>query len=92
MEANEPDTQAVGVVFDFDPGRSKAAKIRYLSANKEALRIAIKLFNHPNEQFTPSIRQSEPGVIEILVTLDNPESVPIFIFTLYAALGHGIFP
>jgi len=90
MAANEPDTQAVGIVFDFDPGRSKAAKIRYLSASKKALRIATKLFNHPNEQFTPSIRQAGPGVIEILVTFDNPGSV-MFIFILYGALGHGVY-
>lgn len=91
MAANEPDTQAVGIVFDFDPSRSKAAKIKYLSANKEALSIAIKLLSQPDEGFTPRIQQSEPGVIEILVTFDNPVSVSLFLLVLYGALGHGTY-
>jgi hypothetical protein len=85
-----PDTQAVGIVFDFDPPRSKAAKIKYLSANKEALSIATRIFNHPDDGFTPRIQQAEPGVIEILVTFDNPGSA-MFIFVLYGALGHGVY-
>lgn len=36
--ANWPDTQAIGIVFDFDPARSKIATVRYLSRSEKGLK------------------------------------------------------
>lgn len=87
--ANWPDTQAVGIVFDFDPIRSKVAKIKYLSANKDALQLFSK--EHSTEDFKPRIQQSAPGVIEMRISFDNPEVVWMFLLILRGVLGHGMY-
>jgi len=91
MAANWPDTEAVGIVFNFDPNRSKAATIKYLSQNTEALKLFTKDHVQPGEGFKPVIRQSEAGVIEMVVSLDEPDGIPFFLLLLFSFLGHAIY-
>ena len=90
MAANWPDTQAVGVTFDFDPDRSKAGKIKYLSANKDALQVFSKLQEKTGIEWR--IHQSESGVIEMVTSLNDEEHASLFLMSLLAMLGHGIYP
>jgi hypothetical protein len=91
MAANVPDTQAIGVVFEFDPNRSMGATVKYLSSNKEALKIAMKLFSRPDEGFTPKIKQAQPHVVEGLVSLNNSNAIAMFMLILRGVLGHAIY-
>lgn len=88
---NWPDTQALGIVFDFDPERSRVTTVKYLSANKDALKLFTDEHIHPDEGFKPVIRQSEAGVIEMLVSLDDQEGVSMFLLILFSLLGHATY-
>lgn len=97
------DDQAVGVVFEFDPSRSEVATIKYLSGNKDALKLWTEnedgLVDSVNssrgddedDEYAPALRERKPGVVEILFTLNKQGSVDIFIWTLMAQLGHFTF-
>ncbi|MEW6209712.1 MAG: hypothetical protein AB1631_15190 [Acidobacteriota bacterium] len=83
------DKEAVGVVFDFDSGRSKVARIRYISGNKDALKLYTD--GDQVESYRPTIRELEPGVVELLFSLDNQEVAVVFLMSLMWHLGHGVF-
>ena len=89
---NVPDKQAVGLVVTYDPRRSRRALVRYLSANRNAVRIAAKLWDQSSGGLKPQIRRGAPGVVEISVA-DNSgsRSLYMFQFVLMAALGHGCY-
>ena len=88
--ANWPDTQAVGIVFDLDPDRSPLATVKYLSANKDARKLFAD--EHSKDQeFKPVIRENEPGVVEMLVPLDNLHWSGMFLFVLTCLLGHCVY-
>lgn len=89
--ANWPDTEAIGIVFEFDRGRSRVPTFKYLSANKDALALFTAAHTHPTEEFRPAFRQSAPGEIEMVVSLDDPEVVPIFLLVLFGLFGHATY-
>jgi len=92
--ANWIDTQAVGIVFDFDPHSSKVATVRYLSQSGDALKIfsdELMKASQPGQDPNPLIRLKEPGVVEMLVSLDAKEQVGMFLFVLLGLLGHAVY-
>jgi hypothetical protein len=91
LEANWPDTEAVGIVFNWDPGQSKFATIKYLSGNKDALRLFADQYAKIEEGFKPVIRLAEPGVVEMVVNLAERDESPLFLFVLLGLLGHAIY-
>ena len=90
LEANWPDTEAVGIVFNLDPSQSKSATIKYLSGNKDALRLFTDA-HAKIEGFKPVIRLAEPGVVEMVVNLGNPDESPAFLLVLLGLLGQAVY-
>ena len=93
--ANWPDTQAIGIVFEFDPALSKVATVRYFSRNEKGLKAFsddMKKASYPGQDFNPQFRQTKPGVVEMSVSIDEKnQQVGIFLFVLLILLGHGVF-
>jgi hypothetical protein len=89
--ANWPDTEAVGIVFEFDPSRSKVATIKYLSGNKEALKLFTDEHAEIDQSFRPVIRQAEAGVVELVLSPGTGEEAGVFLLVLFALLGHAIY-
>ena len=84
------DAEAIGVVYSFDRAETMA-HVRYLSRNENAREIVRKLWVNPAEGLTPEIVQTEPGIVDISVSLKSEKTAAIFFFVLYLALGHGIY-
>ena len=101
--ANWPDTEAVGIVFDYDPARSKVAAVRYLSRNQKGLKSfsdTIKKASYPGQDFKPHFNETNPGIIEMTVSLDldhatsnasENEQAGIFLIVLLMLFGHGVY-
>jgi hypothetical protein len=89
--ANWPDKQAVGIVFELDPSRSPVATLYYLSANQSARKIFADTQAKVDRGFKPEFRESEPGVIEMRFSLDDPKRSGMFLFVLLFLLGHGVY-
>ena len=92
--ANWPDAQAVGIVFEFDPGRFARAQVRYLSQNENALKLfydEMTSASAPGQDFKPKIHQKEPGVIEMQVLLEDRDQTAMFLFVLWTLFGHAIY-
>lgn len=89
--ANIRDTEAVGIVFYFDPSRSKVAMVKQLTNNKDAAKLLARQRLPMHLGFKPVIRLAEPGVIEMVVPLDDPEEGSMFLFVLLGLLGHGTY-
>lgn len=89
--ANHPDLDAIGLTFSYDPGKEKSAKVRYLSASKDATLIVAGGWTHTGEGLTPKIRMLEKGVVEITAELNNARTIQIYMLVLLGHLGHGIY-
>ena len=89
--ANWPDTEAVGIVFNFDPDRSKVVTVKYLSGNKDALKIFSDEHTKIGQGFKPVIRLREPGVVEMLLSFDSEDEVGISVLVLFRLLGRGVY-
>jgi hypothetical protein len=92
--ASWPDTQAIGIVFDFDPARSKVATVRYLSRTEKGLRSfsdEMKKASYPGQDFKPQFHQPELGIVEMAVSLVENEQAGMFLFVLLMLLGHGVY-
>jgi hypothetical protein len=89
--ANWPDTEAVGIVLDFDPGRSKVVTVAYLSGNKDALKLFSDQHTKIGQGFKPVIRLREPGVVEMMLSFDSEDEVGISLLVLFSLLGHGVY-
>ena len=89
--ANWPDTKAVGIVFAFDPASSKVATVKYLSDNKDALKLFSDEHLKIGQGFNPVIRQTTDGVVEMKVSLTDDEGSSMFLMVLFALLGHAVF-
>jgi hypothetical protein len=88
------DPKAVGLTFSFTPGKKPGGKdsprIKYLSANENAEKIATKAWTYFDQpKWRPTVQKSGPGVVEITVSFDQEQS-PEFLFLLLFHLGHGI--
>lgn len=90
--ANQPDDQAIGVVFAFDPNDGRTATVTYLSNNESMLEI-FKRSQHPEEvpALVPSFKQLGKGVAQASFQLSEAESVAYFFLILETALGHGTY-
>jgi hypothetical protein len=91
------DDQAIGIVFNFEPGPYRAANIVYLSGDK-AILPEVKQRFFPSEADPEStkdlhvqFRQLSPGVVQSSYMLAHSESVFFFLFVLMAAVGHGVY-
>jgi hypothetical protein len=93
--ANVPDDRAVGFVFTFDAGKSDLARLRYLSANENALEIAGAAWTYAEEGIKPEVRHVEPGVVEMSLSLKGPvgrdSPASMFLLLLLQALGHAVY-
>lgn len=88
---NWPDKQAIGIVFELDPRRSNLATVRYLSANKGALKLVTDYQAKVGPEFKPVIQQNGDGPIEMLVSLDESVEAGMLFFVLSWLFGHGIY-
>jgi hypothetical protein len=89
--ANWPDREALGIVFDFDPNRSGLLRVRYLSQNKDALNLFSDKHAKIGQGFKPTISLLEPGVVEMMLSVDSDGEVGMSLFVLFALLGHGVY-
>lgn len=90
--ASWADEQAVGIVLEFDPDRSKAAvTVKYLSANKDALKVFSDEHTKIGQGFKPVIRLLEPGVVEMIVPFDGKDAGGISLLVLFTLLGHSVY-
>jgi hypothetical protein len=89
--ANAPDMQAIGLTFTYNPKGNNEARIKYLSANKEAAKIADKYWNPDSYELNAKVSTREAGIVEIIVNPDNPDVISIFLLVLLAAFGHAIY-
>lgn len=89
--ANWPDTKALGIVFDFDPRRSNPAIVRYLSENKDALKLFNDHHKAMEQGFNPVIRKNADGVVEMVMPLHDEEGVSMSLLVLQALFGHAIY-
>ncbi|OGX34213.1 MAG: hypothetical protein A3I43_01405 [Omnitrophica WOR_2 bacterium RIFCSPLOWO2_02_FULL_50_19] len=90
------DNKAVGLVFSFDPRRSKMAKVKHLSENENADKIVAAWWTPSSEtgpfrKVKPSVGLLKPGVVQVEVDVTDPETATDFFFVLFGALGHGIY-
>jgi len=89
------DPQAIGLTFSFDPDKSKAATITYLSRDETSLqRIKREYFaeHGPAEtQMHIQYREVEPGALEGIYNIEQLETADAFAFVLEGLLGHGIY-
>jgi hypothetical protein len=94
--ANTPDDRAVGLVFTFDTGQRGAARVRYLSGNRDALALVDGAWRAEAEGVKPEVRQAAPGVVELSLPLkeaagrDSPSGL-YFELLLLQALGHAVY-
>jgi hypothetical protein len=90
--ANWPDTEAVGIVFDYDPARSKVAAVRYFSQKDlKSFSDIMKKASYPGQDFNPHFNETNPGIIEMTVSLDENEQAGMFLFVLLMLFGHGVY-
>ena len=90
-----PDKEATGLLFWVDPANRNNAKIKCLSANKNALAMAQGYWDYPETRFTRKIQQEAPGIVDVSIATENPDGerdVAGFLFLLLNALGHGACP
>jgi hypothetical protein len=91
-ELNDP--RAVGLVFTFDPGvkpgGKRMPKVKYLSANKNARKIASKAWTYFDKPtWRPTVEQKGAGVVDITAELNDRQAAE-FLFLLLFHLGHAI--
>ncbi len=93
--AMNADDQAIGLTFSFDPRKSNAATITYLSGNENGLRsFQEKYFRERSPaatQMHAQYREVDAAAIEGSYDVDQIESADYFLFVLEALLGHAIY-
>jgi len=90
------DNKAIGLVFSFDPRRSKMAKVKHLSENENADKIVTAWWTPSSEtgpfrKVRPSICLLKPGVVQVEVNVTDLETATDFFFVLFWFLGHGVY-
>jgi hypothetical protein len=91
----KPDEEAIGLAFSFDPDKSKAATVTYLSGDEITLQTIQKsLFNERESgvrEMHAQYREVQRGVLEGTYNIEQVESAQYFVFVLEALLGHAIY-
>ena len=91
-----PDEKAIGLTFNFDPGKGRSATITYLSGDKDIVAKMRSSFlamgTEPQaEDLHVKFRKVEPGVVEGSYNLEHSGPVQYFFFVLEAMLGHAVY-
>jgi hypothetical protein len=93
--AKSSDDKAVGLTFSFDPEKSKAATITYLSGDEDGIqRFQKEYFREHSPAVTQmhiQYREVEAGVLVGSYDVDQIETANSFVFVLEAILGHAIY-
>jgi len=89
--ANVPDPGAIGLVFWYRPEIDKLIRVRYLSGAENALELITESWRHPTDGLTRDIKQIEPGVVEIAISVSDEITAPMFLMVFLGILGHGIY-
>jgi len=89
--ANVPDPDAIGLVFWYRPEIDKLIRVRYLSGAENALELITESWRHPTDGLTRDIKQIEPGVVEIAISVSDEITAPMFLMVFLGILGHGIY-
>lgn len=89
--ASWADTQAIGIVLDFDPVKSKLVTVKYLSENKDALKLFSDEHMKIGQGFNPVIRLREPGVVEMIVPFGDDDEAGISLLVLFTLFGHSVY-
>jgi hypothetical protein len=91
----EGDNRAIGLTFSFDPDKSKAAMITYLSGDKNSFqRFQREYFAERGPAVTQMhVQYSEvdSGALEGSYDIEAIESADLFVFCLEGLLGHAIY-
>lgn len=90
------DQKAIGLTFDFDPGKSKTAMITCLSDNEKILELLKRnffplRFEPEAKELNIRYQQVEKGVVVGSFDLKRQESANLFALELLMLLGHEIF-
>lgn len=97
VPANPPDAQAIGLTFNFDPYKSWAATITYLSADPAmAAKLRASAYFAPIDPSAAAslkidLREAAPGAFALTYQLHDRESIHVFRLLLAAALGHAVY-
>ena len=84
------DAVALGLTaYASDDGRT--VLVRYLSKSAKAEQLASRIFTHPGDGVSPSVRKIADETIEVRFTAKDGEHLSMFLFYLFAALGHATF-
>jgi hypothetical protein len=89
--ANVPDPGAIGLTFGYD---GETARVRYLTGAADALQVVSKGWLRPAHDLSPAVKEVERGVIEVSLPIagaSKERDARMFVFTLLAYLGHGVF-
>ncbi|HKS81113.1 MAG TPA: hypothetical protein VJR23_06375 [Candidatus Acidoferrales bacterium] len=97
VPANPPDAQAIGLTFNFDPYKSWAATITYLSADPAmAAKLRSSAYFAPGDPAAAAslkidLREAAPGAFALTYQLHDREAIHVFRLMLAAALGHAVY-
>lgn len=90
MGFNIPDKQAIGLTYVYDPRRANELRIKYLTANINADKLAYSFWNSPEFEEKPQVRKSAIGA-DIVFVFHNDQDHLLALFVLRGALGQGVF-
>lgn len=84
------DAGAIGLAaYAAADGRTVVA--HYLSRSDNAEAVAQEMWRHPDEGIDPAISKAGQEAIEVRFTARDSEQMGMFLFFLFAALGHAIY-
>ena len=96
VPANPPDSHAIGITLNFDPYKSWAATITYLSADPAmAAKLRASAYFAPGDPAAASLkidlREAAAGAFAITYQLHDREAIHVFRLLLAAAFGHAVY-
>lgn len=84
--ANNPDLQAIGLTFSFDPSQeSQAAVVRYLSKNNDRQTVLKRRWQ------LGTLTDEGDDITKISILVSDGVAFPNFDLLLLSALGHAVF-
>jgi hypothetical protein len=95
--ANDPDEDAIGILFQLDAGDTGQARTTYLTGAGNALEFVRRSFfpadyePETTKDMHIQYRELAPGVVESSYQLNHTDSVSLFMFILGGLLGHAVY-
>jgi len=95
--ANNPDEDAIGIVFQLDADDTGRARTTYLTGASNALEFVRKSFfpsdyePETTKDMRIEYRELSPGVVESSYWLTHTDTVSLFMFILEGLLGHAVY-